>query len=75
LAEPSESGHVDRRQGQVLHHPFVYRCPRTGHRVQGFVPAEDVSEDANTFHSVRCILCNQDHLVNPKTGKVVGEDE
>jgi hypothetical protein len=45
----------------------------TGYRVQGFV-AEEVSDD-QTYVSVTCIVCRQTHLVNPSTGKVLGEDE
>jgi hypothetical protein len=53
--------------------PFLYRCPNTGYRIQGFV-AEEVSDD-QTYVSVTCIMCRQLHLVNPSTGKVVGEDD
>ena len=51
--------------------PFMYRCPNTGHRVQGFT-AEEVSDD-NIYQSVMCIMCDRVHLVNPATGKVLGE--
>ncbi len=54
--------------------PFLYRCPNTGLRAQGFV-AEDVSDDADTYESVTCLACQQVHLVNPATGKVLGEAE
>ena len=53
--------------------PFLYRCPNTGYRVQGFV-AEDVS-DPDTYEPVTCVMCQQVHLVNPATGTVLGEDE
>ena len=53
--------------------PFLYRCPNTGYRVQGFV-AEEVSDD-QTYVSVTCIMCRQIRLVNPSTGKVVGGDD
>jgi len=53
---------------------FLYRCPTTGHRVQGFV-AEEVSEDADTYESITCLACRQVHLVNPANGKVLGADE
>ena len=33
--------------------PFLYRCPNTGYRVQGFV-AEDVSEDPESYEAVTC---------------------
>jgi len=53
--------------------PFMYRCPNTGHRVQGFT-AEAVSDD-NIYQSMTCIMCDRVHLVNPATGKVLGEHD
>jgi hypothetical protein len=51
--------------------PFIYRCPNTGLKVQGFV-AEEVP-DSETYESITCFACQQVHLVNPATGKVLGE--
>ena len=53
---------------------FTYCCPATGYRVQGYV-AEEIKEDSNTYESVLCTLCKRLHLVNPATGKVMGEDD
>jgi hypothetical protein len=54
---------------------ILFRCPNTGHQVQGWI-AEDVSEDEeDTYRSVTCLACERMHLVNPKTGKVLGADE
>jgi hypothetical protein len=51
---------------------ILFRCPNTGHRVQGWI-AEDVSDaDENTYQSVTCLACQQVHLVNPKSEKVFG---
>ena len=49
---------------------FIYRCPHTKLRVQGFV-ANEITENTNTYEPVTCIKC---HHVNPFTGKVLGED-
>ena len=54
--------------------PFLFRCPNTNQPVQGFV-AEEVSDDPNAYESVTCLACQQVHLVNPATGKVLGVDE
>jgi hypothetical protein len=54
--------------------PFLYRCPNTGYRVQGFV-ADDTSDDGERYEAVSCIACDRLHYVNPKTGKVLGEDD
>jgi hypothetical protein len=53
--------------------PFVYRCPSTGKQVQAWV-ADDPTED-DTYHAVTCLACNVVHLVNPKTGRILGTDD
>ena len=55
---------------------FLYRCPNTGLQVQGYV-AEDLSteDDAEAYELLKCLACTRMHLVNPKTGKVLGADE
>ena len=54
----------------------VFLCPHTGQRVQGWF-ADDGSEDASgeTYEGVSCLACNQLHMVNRRTGKVLGADE
>jgi hypothetical protein len=49
---------------------FVYRCPNTGLRVQGWVVDE---RDNESYEAVTCTICARVHLVNPKTGKVLAE--
>ena len=52
---------------------FMYRCPLTGYQVQGFV-ADDPNKDGDdTFRPLTCTVCTRVHLVNPKTGKVIGD--
>jgi hypothetical protein len=51
---------------------FIYRCPTTGYRVQGFA-SEDVVEDHHVYEPVTCLACRQIHHVNPTTGAVLGE--
>jgi len=51
---------------------FVYRCPNTGLNIQGWV-ADDSSEDqTEQFEPVTCPMCTQVHMINLKTGKVLG---
>jgi hypothetical protein len=53
--------------------PFLYRCPNTGFRVQGFAP-DDATEGADdVFVGVTCLACGQMHFVNPKIGKTPSE--
>lgn len=54
---------------------FIYRCPATGLNVQGWV-ADDPSEgEAETYEPMTCTACTRIHLVNPKTGKPIGQNE
>lgn len=52
--------------------PFIYKCPYTGQRVQGWV-ADDGNDD--THRTLTCLACQRVHLVDPKTGKVLGRDD
>jgi hypothetical protein len=52
----------------------LFRCPNTGDRVQGWF-VDDVSGDSETYEAVTCLACRQVHMVNPRTGKVLGTDE
>jgi hypothetical protein len=54
--------------------PFLYRCPNTGDNVQAWA-ADDPEDDDLTYIQVTCLACAQAHLVNPKTGKVLGSDD
>ena len=47
--------------------------PNVGQTVQGW-SADGVTDD-DAYESVPCLPCTQVHLVNLKTGKVLGEEE
>ena len=34
-----------------------------------------MTDDADTYQLVACVLCQQVHLVNPFTGEVLGEQQ
>jgi len=54
---------------------FIYRCPTTGMKAQGFIADDPTeAEDNDTYKAMTCLICTQVHLVNPKTGKVAGAD-
>jgi hypothetical protein len=53
---------------------FLYRCPNTGQNVQGW-SADEVTDDEETHQSFECIACTRVHLVNLKSGKVLGGEE
>jgi len=47
----------------------VYRCPRTGQMVQGWIADEPMGGEA--YEPVTCTACGRVHLINPKTGKIL----
>ena len=60
---------------------FTYRCPNTGAMVQGFIVVEDIPGSFNfepedgPYESMYCEMCRQAHMVNIRTGKVLGEED
>jgi hypothetical protein len=54
---------------------FLYRCPRTGLKVQGWVADGDHELGEATYEPVTCTACAGLHLINPKNGRVLGGDE
>jgi hypothetical protein len=52
--------------------PILFQCPNTRLKVQGWL-AEEIPTDNKVFLSMECIACRRVHLVNPATGKVMGE--
>ena len=51
-------------------------CPNTGRTVQGW-SADEVTDDNDddTYQPFECTFCTRVHLVNLKTGKVLGGEE
>lgn len=54
---------------------FLYRCPQTGKHVQGWIADDPATFGDNSYEAMTCVACARIHLVNPKTGKVLGEDD
>ena len=54
---------------------FLYHFPNTGKNVQGWTANDPTERDDDAFEAVTCLACTRVHLVNPKTGKVLGEDD
>jgi hypothetical protein len=50
----------------------MYCCPETGFRVPSFVSTRTSDE---TYDVVACIACARVHLVDPATGKALGQDK
>jgi len=53
---------------------FLYRCPVTRMTVQGWTADDPTEGDGDTYEAVTCLACKRVHLVNPKTGEVIGAD-
>jgi len=51
---------------------FLYRCPNTALNVQGRVADDPIEGEAETYEPITCTACARVHLINPKTGKVLG---
>jgi hypothetical protein len=47
----------------------------TGQKVQGWVADDAFDAEREAFESISCSACGQIHLVNLRSGKVVGADE
>jgi hypothetical protein len=52
---------------------FVYRCPNTGFHVHAWIDGAD--DDDRTYEAVTCTACQGIHLINTKTGKLIGDGE
>ena len=54
---------------QFLMTSFMFRCPRTGQKIEGHTP--DNLIEGEEYVPVTCTACGGTHLVNPKTGKLL----
>jgi hypothetical protein len=53
---------------------IAFQCPNTGLRVRGLAEGDGFEND-DTCEAIVCSACRQFHLVNLKTGKIVGDDD
>ena len=52
---------------------FLYRCPTTRLRVQGWVVDGPTWPGKQSYEAVNCPACGGVHLVNPTTGKTAAD--
>ncbi len=56
--------------------PFLFRCPTTRKMVQAMDADEDQADRTDRpgeeYVGIECLSCGDMHLVNPRTGKVLG---
>ena len=51
----------------------IFRCPRTGFNVQATDDDEPEVTDAKHYKMFECLACGGFHLVEPSTGKLMGD--
>ena len=49
--------------------------PNTGLHVQGWVADDGSDEPGEIYETVTCQACRQVHLVDPRTGRVMGSED
>lgn len=54
---------------------IIFRCPNTKLNVHGWIVDDPAVKDSDQFEAIACTACTRVHLVNPKTGKVLGADD
>jgi hypothetical protein len=48
---------------------FLFRCPNTGFRVQGWIADDGSADNGDTYEAIKCLACQQLHFVKPENGK------
>ena len=51
----------------------IIRCPRTGYKVQVWVPEDALTDRRDVYEAVTCPACTRLHFVNKITGKLLGD--
>lgn len=54
--------------------PFLFVCPITQKPVQHFLD-DDPNVSENEYEAVGCPACTRIHLINRKTGKLLGQKD
>jgi hypothetical protein len=52
---------------------FLYRCPKTRLRVQGWVADDPKQPDKQSYEAVTCLACGGVHLVNSASGRTIDD--
>jgi hypothetical protein len=54
--------------------PVIFKCPVTSENVQRWL-ADDPNAPNDEYEAVTCPACVRVHLLNRKTGKLLGQDD
>ena len=52
---------------------ILFHCPNVQVKVQGWIADDPDLEDGENFEPVICAACTRTHMINPKSGKVLGQ--
>jgi hypothetical protein len=52
----------------------IFRCPATSMNVQHWLD-DDQDVPENEYEVITCLACTKLHLINRKTGKILGQGE
>ena len=52
---------------------LVFRCPQSRTNVQVWLPEDAQPERTDSYDAVTCPACARVHLINRKTGKMLGD--
>jgi hypothetical protein len=52
---------------------FVFKCPNTYHEIQHWLD-DDEDVPGNEYEIIKCAACSRLHLINRKTGALLGAD-
>jgi len=53
---------------------FLYQCPLTARKVQGWAADEASASDVQTLLPITCLACGAVHFVDPESGKTASTD-
>ena len=53
----------------------IFLCPNMGVPVQVWFADDGAENSGETYEGVTCLACRRVHMVNPRTGKILGESE
>ena len=54
---------------------FLYRCPKTRLRVQGWVADDPNQPEKQSYEAMTCLACGGVHLVNPASGRTIDDGD
>ena len=54
---------------------FLFTCPSTNLNVQHWRDDDDEDVSDNEYEAITCKACARLHLINRKTGKVLGQED